>query len=250
VSVRDEILVFLGPTLPLGEAKARLAARYLPPAAMGDVLALLSRQRPRALALVDGHFEHTAAVWHKELLYALERGVAVYGAASMGALRAAELHPFGMVGVGVIYRAYRRGALSADDEVAVSHGPAELGYPRFSEALVNLRHGLGRAAAAGAITERTRARLVALARARFFRERSWPELLVDGRTAGVPAAQLTRLAAFVARATPDLKADDARRLLGRLARGPITPPAHPVTVQRTWFFERAREEARARRRGR
>src|SRR5688572_32760283 len=51
-------------------------------------------------------------------------GVRVFGAASMGALRAAELQPFGMIGVGQVFQAYRRGHLTDDDEVAVAHGPA------------------------------------------------------------------------------------------------------------------------------
>lgn len=49
------------------------------------------------------------AVWHKELLYTLQEGVEVCGASSMGALRAAELESFGMLGVGVIFQAYRDG---------------------------------------------------------------------------------------------------------------------------------------------
>ena len=45
-------------------------------------------------------------------------GTQVFGAASMGALRAAELAPFGMIGVGAIFAAYRDGRLTGDDEVA------------------------------------------------------------------------------------------------------------------------------------
>src|SRR6185503_3993378 len=105
-----------------------------------------SRERGVArIALIDGYFERMAAVWHKEILLALERGIAVWGAASMGALRAAELAPFGMVGVGTIYRAFARGDLVADDEVAVAHLPAEQGYRSISDALVNLRDGIARA---------------------------------------------------------------------------------------------------------
>ena len=65
-----------------------------------------SRERVQRIAIIDGYFERMAAVWHKEILVALEKGIAVWGAASMGALRAAELAPFGMVGVGAIYQAF------------------------------------------------------------------------------------------------------------------------------------------------
>ncbi len=56
------------------------------------------------IGLVDGHYQQVGAVWHKEILAALAAGAAVFGAASMGALRAAECAPFGMVPVGSIAR--------------------------------------------------------------------------------------------------------------------------------------------------
>lgn len=56
----------------------------------------------------------------------------------MGALRAAELSPF-MVGVGLVYRWYRRFALAADDAVAVQHGPEQLGFVPLTDALIDLR---------------------------------------------------------------------------------------------------------------
>jgi hypothetical protein len=89
------VVVFLGPTLSHDDARDVLDAEYLPPAAHGDVLRAALR-RPRAIALVDGVFERVPAVWHKEILFALSEGIHVYGAASMGALRAAELDAFGM----------------------------------------------------------------------------------------------------------------------------------------------------------
>ena len=63
----------------------------------------------------------------------------------MGALRAVELEPFGMIGIGRVFEAYRRGFLEGDDEVAVLHGPAEIGYPTLTEALVNFRASLEQA---------------------------------------------------------------------------------------------------------
>ena len=108
--------VFLGPTLPVEEARALLPdAVYLPPVTQGEVVALLP-SRPKRIAIIDGSFEWIPAVWHKEILLALEQGVEVYGAASMGALRAAELCAFGMQGVGAIFEGYRDGVILGDDE--------------------------------------------------------------------------------------------------------------------------------------
>jgi hypothetical protein len=125
----EQIVVFLGPSLAADEARRLLPARYVPPARCGDILRA-RRLEPRVIAVVDGLFGTTAAVWHKEILLALEDGRAVFGAASMGALRAAELAAFGMIGVGAIFEAYRDGRYTDDDEVAVAHGPATEGFRR------------------------------------------------------------------------------------------------------------------------
>ena len=69
-----------------------------------------SATRPRAVGIIDGYFQQVPSVWHKEILWAMAQGVHVFGSASMGALRAAELAPFGMRGVGLIFEAYRDGS--------------------------------------------------------------------------------------------------------------------------------------------
>src|SRR5205823_5071915 len=140
--------------------------------AAGDLYNALASE-PSAFVIVDGFFDQVPSVWHKEVLFALSRGVPVYGASSLGALRAAELHAFGMEGVGEIFEDYRDGVIDDDDEVAVVHGDASVGFQCLSEAMVNLRDGLQRACTAGIIAEPTRGRLEAAAKARFYAERSW-----------------------------------------------------------------------------
>ena len=68
--------------------------------------------------------EHSA-VWHKEILLALEDGIAVFGASSMGRSAPRSSTPFGMVGIGAIFEAYRDGIYTDDDEVALLHGPGD-----------------------------------------------------------------------------------------------------------------------------
>ncbi len=234
-------IVFVGPTLPAADVAALLpGATVAPPVVLGDVLRLArARKRPARIAIIDGYFERMAAVWHKEIVFALERGIEVWGASSMGALRAAELRACGMIGVGKIYAAFARGELYADDEVAVAHLPAEHGYRAVSDALVNLRDGIARAPM---LKARSRARLIELARARFYRERTWANVIADGRAAGLSSAEMTRLAAWP---KPDRKAEDARLLLRRLARTPLRRPAR-IRTPRTWAFERLLEIANAR----
>ena len=221
-------LVYVGPTLPADEV-ARLApgVRVLPPAAVGDVLKATRMRGVRRIAIIDGYFERMAAVWHKEILVALERGIAVYGAASMGALRAAELAPFGMIGVGTIAADYARGVLVADDEVAVAHLPAELGYRPVSDALVNIRYGLAQAVKARVIPAAVVPVLVGLAATRFFRERTWAQLFADARAARISIGELE------AWPKPDRKALDARLLLRRLRVDRVRRPRR-IRVPRTW----------------
>ena len=225
-------IIFVGPTLPAATIAAQLpGAEIRPPVAVGEVLALVRARKPVArIAIIDGYFERMAAIWHKELLLALERGIEVWGASSMGALRAAELAAFGMRGVGAIYRDFARGRLTADDEVAVAHLPAEYNYRATSDALVNLRDGIARAPM---LSERTRAQLVELAQRRFYRTRSWDALIADARAAGLPRRQLDGLAAWP---KPDRKAADARMLLRALAKD-RSPPRRGSRVPRTWAIK-------------
>lgn len=166
-------VVFLGPTLKLAEARAIADAVYLPPAAQGAIIQAVRRHSPRAILLIDGMFQSEPAVRHKEILWALDQGVPVLGAASMGALRAAELRPFGMIGVGLIYRWYRRWQGAPDDAVAVVHTPPELGSQALTVALVDLLMTIKRAARHGAITAEERVILDQAARRLNFRDRNF-----------------------------------------------------------------------------
>src|SRR5688572_15360000 len=170
------IYIFTGPTLSPEAVRAELDAVCLPPVSQGDVYRV-GLKRPRALGIIDGYFERVPAVWHKEILWAMSQGIHVFGSASMGALRAAELAPFGMEGVGEIFEAYRDGDLEDDDEVAVAHGATESGYRCLSEAMINIRRTLEAAEAGGIIGAETRAGLVRIAKTIFYPDRHYPRLL-------------------------------------------------------------------------
>lgn len=208
-------VVFLGPTLAAARAKALLDADYRPPAAKGDVYEA-AKTRPPAIGIIDGYFQGRPAVWHKEILWALSQGIAVFGAASMGALRAAELAPFGMAGVGEIFERFAAGELRRDDEVAVEHGPAEIGYARLSVALVDIRATLARARAERVAGKDALARLEEIAAASFYPLRYWQRLIATARAEGVAADQMTRFAAWLVEGEISQKELDAERLLERL----------------------------------
>jgi len=210
------VSVFLGPTLPVSEARAVLPALYLPPVRQGDVYRTIINHRPRAIGIIDGHFHQVPSVWHKEILWAMANGVHVFGSASMGALRAAELDQFGMEGVGRVFSAYRNRVLEDDDEVAVVHGPAELDFVASSEAMVNMRWTFDAAKSQSILTPSTAEQLTAMAKARFYPERSYRDVLKQAETAGLPKSELKAFSAWLEQGRIDAKRDDALAMLRRM----------------------------------
>jgi hypothetical protein len=204
----SELVVFLGPSLPVKEARAIAPCLVLPPARQGDVWRALAG-RPVAMALVDGVFEHQPSVWHHELLAALDDGVAVFGGASMGALRAAELSRFGMVGVGEVFRWYRDGVVADDAEVALLHAGEEHGHRALTVPLVNVRHAAARAVEDEVISDHEAKLLVEEAARTFYQDRTWPRLLEAVTPKWRPFAHV-RFEAWAAGELEDLKAQDAR----------------------------------------
>jgi hypothetical protein len=241
----NEIYVFLGPTLTEGEATAELDAVCLPPVSEGDIYRLWARH-PRAIGIVDGYFERVPAVWHKEIMWIMARGVHVFGAASMGALRAVELDAFGMRGVGWVYRQFRDGTLERDDEVAVKHRAAGDGYRALSEAMVNVRRTLRAAHGQAIISAATHDALSIAGTALFYPDRTWPELLRAGRAAGADAAEVDALRQWLPAGRIDQQADDAvamlREMGGFLATNPA-PQQADWTMANTARWETAKHRA-------
>jgi hypothetical protein len=228
----SEAYVFLGPTVALDDARAEFSsAVYLPPVAAGDVCRLWQR-RPRAIGIVDGCFEHVPVVWHKEIMWIMERGVHVFGSAGMGALRAAELDAFGMRGVGRVYQAVKDGALDRDDEVAVAYEPGPQGYQALSEAMVNIRATLQAASEAEIISDGTREALTAAGAALFYQHRTWPAVLEAAEAAGADPDQTSALRDWLPAGRVDQQADDAVAMLRQMQEFLAGDPA-PLQVSWT-----------------
>ena len=228
--------IFLGPSLPLEEAKTTCEAEFLPPVALGDITRLLP-YRPKVIGIIDGYFDSVPAVWHKEILLALAQGIHVVGGSSMGALRAAELYPFGMEGVGEIFEWYRDGVIEADDEVAVVHTTTDFEYRPFSEPMVNIRKTLAQAASDGIIDQAVHHQLIEITRQTFYKERSYPKLLADGRGAGLPPEAIAALEAYLPENRINLKRQDSIKVLQRVEelRSTAESPAVDYQVAHTTF---------------
>jgi hypothetical protein len=220
--------VFTGPSLPPELIPEEdLMVRCLPPVSQGDVYRA-TLENPRVIGIIDGYFHTTRSVWHKEILWALSQGISVYGSASMGALRAAELDSFGMIGIGWVYEAFRDGSLIDDDEVAVQHGPAEVGYHCTSEAMVNIRRTLHAAECNGVISNATRLRLELKAKALYYPERSYSRIMAEV-TNDVSAVQITDLSNWLPSGKINQKRIDAELMLAEMKKTTALPaPARPV----------------------
>ena len=230
------IAVFAGPSLA-GWQPTPPFVRHSP-AAAGDLLRMLDGP-PVTSVLIDGVFGSRRSVWHKEILVLLAAGHRVVGAASMGALRAAELAPLGMIGSGSIFVAYYTGRIVADDEVAVVHAPPEVGATPLSVAQVDVRAVLA-AALRARVLDLATARSVRAESARiFYADRTWPLVLDHARMAGLDVASFAEWLLTGEFSQKHRDAMAALALASSLA--PAAPRSTPGAPPRTPFLLRLAE---------
>jgi ribosomal protein S12 methylthiotransferase accessory factor len=212
-AARGKPVVFLGPSLSHADARQILDADYRPPVRRGDLDGIAGGG---IVAIVDGVFDQQLAISPTELRDALERGVRIFGASSMGALRAVEVP--GVVGLGRIYEMFRDGLIDRDDEVAITFDAQSLAA--LCQPLVNVRHALERLSAGGTLPRPMARRILRAAQAMPYFDRVYPLILARAGLADHPdAAQLANMLA-----AHDLKRDDAITLLEHLrALGPGCP---------------------------
>nr|WP_040124907.1 TfuA-like protein [Neorhizobium galegae] len=217
-------VLFVGPSLPEAGRFASDDMSVRPPAMQGDVR-LAVDQGARAIGLIDGAFEYVAPVWHKEILYGLSKGVAVFGAASMGALRAAECHAFGMIGIGEIFAAYASEIRVDDADVALLHGPKELGYIAITVPMVNVDATIAGCCTRGLISAREARHLKESARSLFFKARSWNAVVAN--CSEIASGRANELLRILRHNYVDQKNADAMALIDALRHADAySPPTH------------------------
>ncbi len=209
-------VIFAGPSLPPRTRPATGPFEWRPPVRQGE-LYRVALDRPAVIGVIDGYFETTPTVWHKEILWAMAHGIHVFGAASIGALRAAELDAFGMSGIGRVYDGFRSGALEDDDEVAVLHGPAEIGYPAVTDAMVDIRATLSAAVSEDVVSAGFAADLTAIAKALFYKERTYRALLDAAAAAGADSGALSRFEHWLTTGRVHQKQRDALAMVRAIA---------------------------------
>jgi hypothetical protein len=199
-------LVYVGPTLSRDAVKHAYPGCIIrPPIRRGD-LYRDRMLRGAVFVILDGVFFQDEAISPREILDVIADGALVVGASSMGALRAAECWPAGMRGVGSIYRLFRSGALSSDDEVAIAFsGEAS------SVALVNVRYAARQVVRERQLKSAEATQLVQAAAEMFYEDRHWALVLKEAGLSDRPQLR-------AALASHDLKAKDAKRALARVRR--------------------------------
>lgn len=230
----NKIIVFLGPSLSLTSAKKILPeAVFLPPIRCGDILQTM-KMDPSDIIIIDGYFERMPSVWHKEILFAMEKGIRVYGAASMGALRASELYDYGMIGIGEVFNLFKNQEIEDDDEVAVLHHDAQADYKGLTDALVNIRATMKNAIKNGIINESEAELIIQKSKEIYYKERV---LIKICNLTDMASDKKEHLINFIIQGGyVDLKANDAMQALEFIQNSEKnTSNKYPITPK-TLFF--------------
>lgn len=234
-------VIFAGPSL-YGVAGLRdFGFEIRPPAGVGDILRA-AEQGYSAIGLIDGRFEQSMSVWHKELLFAISQGICVAGASSIGALRAAECHAFGMHGKGQIFKDYLCGRRTSDADVALLHAPEELVFKPLTVPLVDVDATLNALLIHARLPQFAYTQLWTRSRALHYKQRTWQRMAEGLDPAILTPGELDQL---VNQYGVNQKGEDAIRLLEFLAGdNPITSSGTRAwQLSRTHFFEKLRGSA-------
>ncbi|MCC7572947.1 MAG: TfuA-related McrA-glycine thioamidation protein [Candidatus Methanofastidiosum sp.] len=213
-----KIIIYLGPSLPIEEAKSILSSNkkreviYAPPIRRGDIPNAISESMD-VIGIIDGVFFRESAVSPREIMEVLKtNGARIYGSSSMGALRASELDRYGMVGIGKIYQYYKDGIINSDDEVALSFDSEE--FIPISEPLVNIRETIKRAVDENIINQEESEIIFKSAKVLYFPERRWDKIIKNSEKQ--LGACLSNFSIFVKEKKVDLKKEDAIQLLKKI----------------------------------
>ncbi|UUX91411.1 TfuA-related McrA-glycine thioamidation protein [Methanoplanus endosymbiosus] len=214
--MKPDAVVFLGPSLPLSEAEQILpgpSAEYRPPVKRGDLEAVMA-EKPKIVCIIDGLFFQDCSVGHREVLKLLNSGIKVYGASSMGALRACELEDFGMTGIGRVFEMYRDGVVESDDEVALACDPFT--GESISDALIDIRINLERAVDEGVITPDESTIILKTASDIYYPERTYRKI-IKAASESIGEASAGNFMEFIGKVPYSQKREDAKALLSLIA---------------------------------
>lgn len=207
-----KIIIYAGLSLPFSEAKDILDSTedieviYKRPIQRGDLTQALN-ENPDIIGIIDGVFHQNSAVGHKEILNVMKNGIKVFGASSMGALRASELDTLGMVGIGYVYNQYASGEVDSDDDVAVMLDSETL--EPLSEPLINMKYVFEKAVDENILTIDEKDELMGIAKKTYYPKRSYAKTLSESSLDNDKKGELIN---FI-RESKDIKKEDAKELI-------------------------------------
>jgi len=212
-------IVFLGPSLSIEKARKIINAEFLPPAKKGDFIKLSLTSEKKIIILIDGVFLQDYPPTPIEVFQVVNKNnFQVYGASSLGALRAVELEKFGMKGYGQVFELFKKNIINSDDEVAVTFDNS---YNLLSEAMIDIRYNLFLAFKKGIIDKETKQLITRTAKKIYFPFRSYEnivkksiELYSDTRDS------IEDFHNFVSTQRQSLKELDAMGILKKIAKNP------------------------------
>ena len=168
-------IVFLGPSLSIEKARKIINAEFLPPAKKGDFIKLSLISEKKIIILIDGVFLQDYPPTPIEVFQVVNKNnFQVYGASSLGALRAVELEKFGMNGYGQVFEIFKKNIINSDDEVAVTFDNS---YNLLSEAMIDIRYNLFLAFKKGIIDKETKQLITRTAKKIYFPFRSYENIV-------------------------------------------------------------------------
>jgi hypothetical protein len=124
------------------------------------------------IVIIDGRFHQELSVACDEIMDAMRAGVVVFGSSSMGAMRAAELYPYGMRGHGAVFEWIKNSEEFRDDLVAQVFSEDGSNVVGLSMAYVDLHFNLVEMTRTGQISEATFEAVTSTARALHYTERT------------------------------------------------------------------------------
>ncbi|MBE6502800.1 MAG: TfuA-related McrA-glycine thioamidation protein [Methanobrevibacter sp.] len=212
-----KIIIYTGLSISFDEAKKILDSTddieviYKRPIKRGDLNHAL-KENPDIIGIIDGVFHQNSAVGHREILNVIKKGIEVYGASSMGALRASELDSLGMHGIGYVYNQYANGTIISDDDVAVMLDSETL--KPLSVPLINMNYIFTNAVNKNIITEDEKEELLKIAKKTYYPQRNYAQTLSQS---SLNDAKKDNLINFI-RISEDIKKEDAKELIKHIQK--------------------------------
>lgn len=203
------IVIYTGLSISFDEAKSILNAEYKPPIKRGDLYELIEKRDDiDIIGIIDGVFHQSPAVAHKEILAALDKNITIVGGASIGALRACELYPYGMIGVGHIFEDYKNGIIESDDDVAVSLNPDT--YEQISDSWINMKYNFQKALDEDIITKDEMDELLKTAKSIYYPRRTFEYII---KKSNLEKERIKQINNYIKNNKFDIKHDDAREVI-------------------------------------